>query len=740
MHIGQRFWRRQGLGTKLAITNFIWVAGIVAALLLGIAWSISRVMEHKVQQELEHGVSMLERFIEANDRDLRQRTQFLADSFASSLTGTLELDHSGEPLLRLDGVALNGDNARIDRFTSATGAVATVFMRQGDDYLRVASSLKTDKGVPATGTQLDRQHPAYAEINAGRSYMGLAMLFGRQYMTQYRPLKDASGATVGMAFVGQDFSELLDNLKASIRQLKVGEGGYYYVLRSDAAAAGVLEVHPAQEGQSILDAKDSSGRTFIREILERKQGHIAYPWANPNEPQPREKLAVFGQYAPWNWVVVASAYVDEFVAETLSLIQMFAAMGLAAVLALAGVWYWLLRRMIVRPLNEASQLARTIAAGDLTVKIPHARKDEIGQLLDAMNHTVDGLTDVVRTVQAQAESVAAASSQIAQGNMDLASRTENEASALEETAAAMEELGSTVAHNADHSKTADQLARSAQQVVTEGGLAVRQVVQAMQGIDAGSQKIADITGVIDSIAFQTNILALNAAVEAARAGEHGRGFAVVAGEVRALASRSAEAAKEIQQLISTSVAEVHQGNARAARAGETMEQAVAEIQKVTQLISSISLASAEQSTGVSQVGEAVTHMDQTTQKNAALVEEMAGAAEGLRHQSEELLQAVSIFRLRNGAAAAQPWAPPTAAHTAAHRQAAAATAQVLHSAAQGARSKKAVAMTTPAAPVAPALAPAAAAPTASAAAASSARPGATAPVAAAADDDDWTTF
>jgi methyl-accepting chemotaxis protein-2 (aspartate sensor receptor) len=277
MHIGQRYWRRQGLGTKLAITNFVWVAAILAALLLGIAWSVTRVMEHKVQNELEQGVSMLGRFIEANDRDLRQRTQFLADSFAASLNGTLELDRSAEPLLRLDGVALNGDNARIDRFTRATGAVATVFMRQGDDYLRVASSLKTDKGEPATGTQLDRQHPAYAEVQAGRSYMGLAMLFGRQYMTQYRPLKDASGAIVGMAFVGQDFSELLNNLKASIRALKVGEGGYYYVLRNDAAAPGTLVVHPSQEGQSILESRDSDGRAFIREILSASRAPSAIP-------------------------------------------------------------------------------------------------------------------------------------------------------------------------------------------------------------------------------------------------------------------------------------------------------------------------------------------------------------------------------------------------------------------------------------------------------------------------------
>ncbi|MDR0205405.1 MAG: methyl-accepting chemotaxis protein [Delftia acidovorans] len=221
----------------------------------------------------------------------------------------------------------------------------------------------------------------------------------------------------------------------------------------------------------------------------------------------------------------------------------------------------------------------------------------------------------------------------------------------------MEELGSTVAHNADHAQSADRITREAQRVVTEGGQAVRKVVQTMQGIDASSKKIADIIGVIDGIAFQTNILALNAAVEAARAGEHGRGFAVVAEEVRALAGRSAEAAKEIKQLISHSVAEIHTGNQEAAFAGETMEQAMEEIRKVTQLISDISHASAEQNNGVAQVAEAITHIDQTTQKNAALVEEMAGAAAGLRHQSDQLVRVVSVFRLPGGSAAPLQTAP-----------------------------------------------------------------------------------
>jgi methyl-accepting chemotaxis protein-2 (aspartate sensor receptor) len=576
-------------------------------------------------------------------------------SLARSLQGTLTLDRSGsEPLLSLNGELLNGNDVHIQSFTRSTGAVATVFAAQGQgDFLRIATTLKNEQGEAALGSLLDRAHPAYAAIQAGQSYMGLANLFGRQYMTHYRPLKDAAGTTVGIAFVGQDFSELLDHLKASIRSLQVGQSGYYFVLRAeDGPQRGQLVVHPAQEGKNISDSQDSDGHFFIRDMLDRKQGSITYPWTNPGESQAREKLAVFGHYAPWNWVFASSAYVDEFTAETQALIIKFAAMGLGAVLVLAAVWFWLIRRMIVRPLNEASRMADAIAEGDLTVRIRSDRQDEIGHLLEAMNNTSTGLTRVVSTVHQQAHSVALASAEIAQGNLDLSSRTESQASALEETAASMEQLSATVRHNADNAREASHLAHLARDVAVQGGTVVGQVVQTMQGIHDSSRQIADIIGVIDGIAFQTNILALNAAVEAARAGEQGRGFAVVASEVRSLAQRSADAAKQIKQLIEASVARVGEGNVLVQKAGDTMDDVVAAIQKVNDIVAAISSASQQQASGVAQVGEAVQQMDQATQQNAALVEEMAAAANSLNLQGQELVQAVSLFRW-DGAPAAQ---------------------------------------------------------------------------------------
>ena len=337
-------------------------------------------------------------------------------------------------------------------------------------------------------------------------------------------------------------------------------------------------------------------------------------------------------------------------------------LGVAALL-LAAALGWLITRSLVRELGgeprTAADVARAVAGGDFTQ--PIAVKDgDTTSLMAQLAAMKDGLAQVVSQVRRGSESVAMASSEIAQGNQDLSARTESQASALEETAASMEQLGATVRQNAESASQANALARSASDVAVRGGEVVGQVVQTMKGINESSQRIADIIGVIDGIAFQTNILALNAAVEAARAGEQGRGFAVVASEVRSLAGRSAEAAKEIKQLISASVERVEQGSAMADQAGETMTEVVQSIRRVTDLMGEINAATSEQASGVAQVGEAVTQMDQATQQNAALVEEMAAAAGSLSSQAQELVQAVAVFKLDAGQSGASAYSTPTA--------------------------------------------------------------------------------
>jgi methyl-accepting chemotaxis protein len=329
-------------------------------------------------------------------------------------------------------------------------------------------------------------------------------------------------------------------------------------------------------------------------------------------------------------------------------------------MALAALLGWWVTRSVTRPLSAAVSALDRVAEGDLTVRVDATRRDEVGQLQQALGRTIASLTSVVSSVRGNAESVATASAQIAQGNADLSQRTEEQASALQQTAATMEQVGTTVRQNADNAQQANQLAQGASAVAVQGGEVVGQVVQTMKGISDSSKKIAEIISTIDGIAFQTNILALNAAVEAARAGEQGRGFAVVAGEVRSLAQRSAEAAKEIKTLITASVERVDQGTTLVDQAGRTMDEVVASIRRVTDIVAEISSASVEQSSGVSQVGDAIGQMDQVTQQNAALVEESAAAAESLRQQAQSLVQAVSVFRLGSDAGAASVRRAPPA--------------------------------------------------------------------------------
>ncbi|MBX3604911.1 MAG: HAMP domain-containing protein [Piscinibacter sp.] len=317
----------------------------------------------------------------------------------------------------------------------------------------------------------------------------------------------------------------------------------------------------------------------------------------------------------------------------------------AAALLLALATAVAIHRSIVRPIGEAVQVAQAVAAGDLTLGAAPQGRDELATLLTALGSMTSSLDRIVRKVREGSDSIATGTREIAMGNSDLSRRTELQASALQETAATMDELGATVRNNADHARRANGLAIDAREVAVRGGDAVKQVIDTMGEINTSSQRILDITGVIDGIAFQTNILALNAAVEAARAGEQGRGFSIVAHEVRTLAHRSAEAARDIKRLITASAEQVQAGTARVQDAGTTMQEVIDAIRRVDTVVAEIKTASAEQSTGVSQVGEAMAQIDEATQQNAALVEQSAAAAEQLRRQAAELAQLVSVFRV-----------------------------------------------------------------------------------------------
>ena len=424
----------------------------------------------------------------------------------------------------------------------------------------------------------------------------------------------------------------------------------------DESIKALLAALPAGESRKLVERFGSAHRKMSADYL---GGYAAFEETEFNaaagdaavsgiDTEPAKRLAeAAAGVAAESRAVAGAAEVDARNATLTSAALM------AIVCTLGIVGGLLFSRTITRPLRRAVAATRAVASGDLAVAIESKGSDEIAELLRALGDMQASLARVVVDVRANSESVASASAQISSGNNDLSARTEQQAAALQQTAASMEELGSTVRQNAENAQQANQLALNARSVASAGGDTVNRVIATMKGINDSSRRIVEIIGVIDGIAFQTNILALNAAVEAARAGEQGRGFAVVASEVRSLAQRSADAAKQIKGLISASVERVDQGSTLVDQAGVTMTEIVASVGRVTDIIGEISAATTQQSTGVAQIGEAVAQMDQATQRNAALVEQSAAAAESLTAQAQRLVQAVAVFKLdRAGAAAA----------------------------------------------------------------------------------------
>jgi methyl-accepting chemotaxis protein len=481
------------------------------------------------------------------------------------------------------------------------------------------------------GTVLDPKGAAIVEIDAGRAFYGQVDILGNPYVTGYEPIRNAAGATIGILYVGYQVD--LKVLEDTVGQARLLNGGVVAVIDD--------------KGKVRFHTKGASEETVAQAIDPNAPG-----WVRLEKP-----------FEAWNFRVVAAYPAAEVAAAQRSRAATIIGAAILIGCIVLGVLMSLLQRLVLRPIGgeprTAMDMMKRIAAGDLSVRSVGA---PVGSVIGECERMSAKLAEIVAQVRRASMSVGFSAGEISQGNDDLSSRTQEQAAALEETAASMEQMTATVKANADNARHADQLAIQARQQAERSAEIASRTTSAMNEINRSSRKIEDIIGVIDEIAFQTNLLALNAAVEAARAGEQGRGFAVVASEVRALAQRSASAAKEIKGLIGESVEKVRAGTGLADESANALNTIVNSITKVSGIVGEIATASKQQAAGIEQVNLALTRMDESTQQNAALVEEAAAAAKGMEHQSQQLIDEVSYFRTDTSSAA-------THQHDVAHRSA-----------------------------------------------------------------------
>ena len=429
------------------------------------------------------------------------------------------------------------------------------------------------------------------------------------------------------------------------------DGKEYFWINDMAPRVVMHPTNPKLNGQDVSNFKDPNGlalfQAFVDTVRRDGKGFVAYQWPKPGHTQPVDKLSYVQGFEPWGWVIGSGIYVDDLAAAQSDRLRM-AGIAIVVVVLVAGYLFYSFYRVMDGGLKETRRHLRAMTDGDLTMSPSPWGHDEAAQLMLDLREMQGSLRQMVARVRQSSDQIVHASAEIASGVMDLSARTEQSAANIEESAASMEEVGTTVQHAASQSAEAAQTARQNAQTASQGGQIMQDVVQTMDGIRQASARIGEIISTIDGIAFQTNILALNAAVEAARAGEQGRGFAVVATEVRLLAQRSAEAAREIKALIGTSVDQVEAGVAVVRRAGQTMADIVRTSEAVDRLLDGVALSAREQSQGVGQVGQSIQDLDRVTQQNAALVEEAAAAASAMNEQARDLAGEVARFRLPSG--------------------------------------------------------------------------------------------
>ncbi len=639
------FFSRIGLGTKLSLLTGTSVAVLFLVFTFLLSNKASQQLENLALEDLHNQSTGVQDMVEMFNNSLSEEVESYTRLFTSFLPQPVTIDQSQRreingisvPLLKGGDSDLHENNATVDDFLTRTGAIATLFVRSGDDFVRVATSLRKENGDRAIGTKLDKASPAFAPVLKGDVYRGLALLFGKRYITQYQPVKDTQGNTIAILFVGVDITHSWEVMRSKILGRQLGESGHFFVLdRNRGKNYGNYLFHPSEEGK-----RPQWDEQELETLLQKTTGTL-----EQQRPDGRQRMLSWITVPGWNWTVVGEVDKAVLLNDVNSLRNQFLIAGLVLSLLFAALFVVIVRRWLTRPLRDAIGLASRYASGDLRASLEVKRQDEVGQLIDAINGIGKGLHAIVLQVRESASDIHLGTNQLAADSSEISEQINKQASSVEETSASMEQLAATVQQNAANMEEMQSLVNETCQEVQKGGTTVGEAVITMDAIRTASQRIADITHVIESISFQTNILALNAAVEAARAGEHGKGFAVVAQEVRALAARSANAVKEIDELTSDTLKKVREGHTLSDNTRQAMESITAHMNHINQLVNEINNASHEQSAGINQVNIAMTHIGEATHINAGRVSRSEQTAGTLREKGAHLTEVVRLFSLK----------------------------------------------------------------------------------------------
>ncbi len=665
----------QKLSLLLSIALFIilGIAGLVVS-----QWLASRVEQRAIATMHQTNKQVVDA-IDAYASVLETSAQNSAAQLAGSLPGALRVDAANPvtisgnsaPALYSGDTLLNGNETQVDRFTQATRGVATLFVRQGDDFIRIASSLKKEDGTRAVGTKLDHAHPAYSLLKSGERYTGPANLFGRDYMTHYIPLKDAAGQIVAVVFAGIDYTDGMQGLKKKIQSLVIGDTGYVFVMDAKLRP-GELLIHPSKAGKNLLDAVDADGKSFNKTMLAEKNGEISYQWHDPKGGN-RLKLATFDTYEHWGWLVVTSAYQDELVREPHEMQVKMLLGTLLVIVLLVALVFMAMRHWVSAPLARLVDTTRRVAAGDLTVSIAVDRHDEIGDVLQANNLMCKELRQLISEVNQSVDGLARNAQGLAALSDDVSNSSREQSAAVSAMASCVEEMTHSISQVSQYASDARELAIQSDQVSKTGEVIVGRTVQTMREIASASgstaatvtqlgersEQISRVVTVIRDIADQTNLLALNAAIEAARAGEMGRGFAVVADEVRKLAERTTQSTLEISETVgriqsesreavesmNSGVLQVEAGVKSASEAGDSLQSIRDGARKVEESVVGIADALREQSTASMDIAHNVERVAQQADQNHHKAHDASLAACEMTAMAQQLRQSVSRFKI-----------------------------------------------------------------------------------------------